>query len=171
VALPGPRPDGREVAQPLAQPPQPISPARPVIPPYPVAGARAKNAEVQSFGRMMLVGPQIRLKAEIKSCERLVIEGSVEGEVTETERLEIARGGHFLGVAKVESCLVDGLFEGELEVRGVLSLKANGQVKGSVRYGEIEIERGGTIAGSFGARAAGEAAPARAVKSGGPRPA
>ncbi len=177
VALPGPRPDRRPMAQPVtqpvakpvAQPAQPLNPARPVIPPYPVPGARGAGAEVQSLGRLMLVGPQIRLNGEIKSCERLVVEGVVEGQVSATERLEIPRGGYFHGTAKVESCLVDGIFEGELEVRGVLTLKANGQVKGTVRYGEIEIERGGVIAGTFGASAAGEAPPAQTLKPSGPR--
>ncbi len=171
------RDSARPVSRPVAQPLQASQPARPVIPPYPVSGARsaamtpampaqgpqisgpqpARTAEVQSFGRLMLVGPQIRLSGEIRACERLVVEGFVEGEVSDTERLEVARGGHFQGAAQIESCAIDGVFEGELDVRGVLSLKANGRVAGKVRYGEIEIERGGIIAGDFGARGAAEA--------------
>ena len=123
---------------------------------------------MQSLGRLMLVGPKIRLTGEIKACERLIVEGEVEGEVSETERLEVARGGRFRGIAQVESCMVDGLFEGELDVRGVLTVRSNGRIQGAVRYGEIEIERGGLIAGSFGAR--GEERTARPVETGGPRP-
>ncbi len=140
------RPVSRPVSQPIEQP------ARPAIAPYPASGA-----EVRSFGRLMLVGPQIRLNGEIKACERLVVEGIVEGEVSATERLEVVRGGRFQGRAQIESCAIDGVFEGELEVRGVLSLKANGRIVGTVRYGEIEIERGGVIAGDFSAHGAAEA--------------
>jgi cytoskeletal protein CcmA (bactofilin family) len=201
AAIPSdPRAPARVVSRPVAQPIE--QPARPAIPPYPVSGARgaaaasaalaqgplaspspARAAEVQSFGRLMLVGPQIRLSGEIKACERLVVEGIVEGEVSDTERLEVARGGRFQGTAQIESCAVDGVFEGELDVRGVLTLKANGRVAGKVRYGEIEIERGGVIAGDFSTRGAaevsGQAAAAqsgrshagRSAKPAGPRPA
>jgi len=170
-----PRAVSRPVAQPLEQP------VRTVIPPYPVSGAAAastvppRGAEVKSFGRLMLVGPQICLKAEIKSCERLVVEGIVEGVVSETDRLEVARGGRFQGMAQIESCAIDGDFEGELDVRGVLTLKANGRVAGTVRYGEIEIERGGMIAGDFrahgGAEISGRTATQQSLNSSGPRPA
>lgn len=197
-ARPVAQPVAQPVSQPVAQTPAggPV-PARPPIPPYPVsgpaAGARAAaapsagpavaapvaatplatnstGAEVQSLGRLMLVGPQIRLTGEIKACERLVVEGTVEGEVSETERLEVARGGAFHGTAQVESCMIDGLFEGELDVRGVLTLRSNGRVQGTVRYGDIEIERGGRIAGAFGPRG-GEAERdgTRPVRSSGPR--
>ncbi len=174
------RASARAVSRPVAQPIE--QPTRPAIPPYPVPGARGA-AEVHSFGRLMLVGPQVRLNGEIKACERLVVEGIVEGEVSGTERLEVARGGRFQGTAQIESCAIDGVFEGELDVRGVLSLKANGRVAGKVRYGEIEIERGGIIAGDFSARGAAEvpgqtaaAQPGRpqsgrSAKPAGPRPA
>jgi len=169
----GPHPVAQPLSRPVSQPiARPAAPTRPVIPPYPVPGARGASAmtsgaEVQSLGRLMLVGPDIRLTGEIKACERLVVEGAVEGEVSETERLEIGRGGRFQGSAEVEHCMVDGLFEGELDVRGVLTLKPNGRVQGTVRYGEIEIERGGRIAGSFGPR--GESQIARPVTASGPQ--
>ena len=184
ISQPVSQPKSQAVSRPVAQPVA-SAPARPVIPPYPVAGARgaaapagshapgfppaaSPGAEVQSLGRLMLVGPQIRLTGEIKACERLVIEGAVEGEVSETERLEIARGGRFQGGAQVENCMVDGVFEGELDVRGVLTIRPNGLIQGTVRYGDIEIERGGRISGTFGARA-GESQAAHPAKSSGPR--
>lgn len=189
VAQPLAQPAGHTASRPVtpplarpASPAQPSVPARPVIPPYPVPGARPKatgsapGAEVQSFGGLMLVGPQIQLSGEIAACERLVVEGVVEGEVSDTGRLEVARHGRFRGTARVDSCALDGDFEGELEVRGVLSLKSNGRFTGTVRYGEIEIERGGVIVGDFGLtgdratdQARGQGKDARAGTPAGPR--
>jgi cytoskeletal protein CcmA (bactofilin family) len=40
------------------------------------------------------------------------------------------------------------LFEGELTVEGCLILRATGRIIGTVRYREIEIERGGKLAGT-----------------------
>ncbi len=185
MAQPAGQAASRPMTPPLARPTSPAQssvPARPVIPPYPVSGARPKapgaapGAEVQSFGGLMLVGPQIHLSGEIMACERLVVEGLVEGEVSETGRLEVARHGRFRGTARVDSCALDGDFEGELEVQGVLSLKSNGRFTGTVRYGEIEIERGGVIVGDFGltgdqatGQVRGQGKDARAGTPGGPR--
>ena len=41
------------------------------------------------------------------------------------------------------------MYEGDLTVRNRLLIRSTGQVKGTVRYGEIEIERGGRITGSI----------------------
>ncbi len=158
------KPVGQAGASPRAEKP---SPARPAVPVPLAQPPSARGAAVQSFGRLMLVGPRVRLKGEIQACERLVIEGAVEGEVSATEHLEVARGGRFQGKARIESCAINGVFEGDLEVRGVLSLKANGRVSGKVRYGGIEIERGGIIEGDFAAQGAA-GVPDRIA---GPRPA
>jgi len=115
---------------------------------YPPAGDG--EAKVRGFGHLLLVGRDIRLTGRIKACERIVVEGAVEGEVLETSTMEIAPTGRFSGTAAVENCVVAGRFEGELTVSGVLTLKGDGRVEGTIRYGEIEIERGGVIAGSFG---------------------
>ena len=44
------------------------------------------------------------------------------------------------------SPLTDDLYE--LTVRKRLLIRSTGQVKGTVRYGELEIERGGKLSGS-----------------------
>jgi len=144
------QPGARPVAQPIAG--RTAGPC--LTPPILGPGQGTPTASVKTVGRVMLVGADIRLNAEIGACERLIVEGAVEGELSEAERLEIARGGRFRGTAEVEDCVVDGLFEGELTVHGVLALKANGRVTGTVRYGAIEIERGGTISGNFGTHGA-----------------
>jgi cytoskeletal protein CcmA (bactofilin family) len=149
--VPGPvQPPARPVAQPIAGRTAGPSVTQPILGP----GQGTPTASSKTVGRVMLVGADIRLNADIGACERLVVEGTVEGELSEAERLEIARGGRFRGTAEVEDCVVDGLFEGDLTVHGVLALKANGRVTGTVRYGAIEIERGGTISGNFGTHGA-----------------
>jgi cytoskeletal protein CcmA (bactofilin family) len=94
-----------------------------------------------------VVGRDIRLTGEIRACERLVVEGSVEAELTDIRTLEIAESGHFRGSAAVGECLVSGTFDGDLTVSGLLAVRASGRVGGAVRYAEIEVERGGRITG------------------------
>jgi cytoskeletal protein CcmA (bactofilin family) len=98
-------------------------------------------------GHTLVVGRDIRLTGEIRACERLVVEGSVEAELTDIRTLEIAESGHFRGSAAVGECLVSGTFDGDLTVSGLLAVRASGRVGGAVRYAEIEVERGGRITG------------------------
>ncbi|MCH7776829.1 MAG: polymer-forming cytoskeletal protein [Gemmatimonadetes bacterium] len=122
--------------------------------------ARRVGAEAQARarGRTLVVGRDIVLSGEIESCEKLIIEGRVEGDITDTKRLEIAETGRFKGKAVVEECLVAGVCEGELSVNGLLTLRAKGRVEGTVRYVEIEVERGGRLSGDVGVQAVREVA-------------
>lgn len=99
-------------------------------------------------GKRLIVGQGIRLAGEITACDRLVVEGFCEVTLNETRALEIAASGRFIGGCEVEEAEISGVYEGELTVRKRLLIRASGKVKGNVRYGEIEIERGGLLSGS-----------------------
>jgi cytoskeletal protein CcmA (bactofilin family) len=98
--------------------------------------------------KTLTVGREINLAGEITSCDRLVVEGEVRSDLERCQSLEIARDGAFRGKAKIASAEVAGLFEGELNVDGCLILRATGRIIGTIRYREIEIERGGRLAGT-----------------------
>ncbi len=76
-----------------------------------------------------------------------MVEGRVDADLRECEALEITPSGRFKGSAAVDYCDLNGEFEGELTVRKLLLLRAGARFTGTLRYGEIEIERGGKIIG------------------------
>jgi cytoskeletal protein CcmA (bactofilin family) len=49
----------------------------------------------------------------------------------------------------VENCTIAGLFKGNLSARGRVTLKSTGRIIGTLRYGELEIERGGKASGTL----------------------
>ena len=98
-------------------------------------------------GHTLVVGRDIVLTGEIEACETLIVEGRVEGEITDTRHLEITESGRFKGRAEVEECVVAGACEGEITVAGLLSVRSKGRIKGKVRYAEIEMQRGGRLSG------------------------
>lgn len=98
--------------------------------------------------RKLVVGQGIRLSGEIKKCEKLVVEGEVEANLNDCLSLEIAPNGQFNGAAAVEDAEISGRFDGELTVSGRLLLRSSGRINGDIRYADLEIERGGRIAGS-----------------------
>ncbi len=101
----------------------------------------------QAERRTMIVGREISLSGDIRSCNRLVVEGSVEATLHECREMEIAETGLFKGNASIEQAEVRGRFEGELVVSKRLLIRASGHVSGTISYGEIEIERGGKVSG------------------------
>jgi cytoskeletal protein CcmA (bactofilin family) len=103
--------------------------------------------------KLLIVNKDISLSGRIAACDRLVIHGSVQAVLEGTHALEIAESGRFTeGRAEVEEAEIRGLYEGELTVRGRLLVRSTGQVRGIVRYGELQIERGGKLTGTVSAR-------------------
>jgi cytoskeletal protein CcmA (bactofilin family) len=154
-----------EVAEKLEDLGIPIRPARQVTQPLVPArvteltrpGAEAdKTADSpstpranQAERRTMIVGREISLSGDIRSCNRLMVEGSVEASLHECREMEIAESGLFKGKASIEQAEVRGQFEGELVVSKRLLIRATGHVSGTITYGELEIERGGRVSGTM----------------------
>jgi cytoskeletal protein CcmA (bactofilin family) len=96
----------------------------------------------------MTVGPGIELKGEISNCAALVVEGNVDATL-DGEGLEISQRGVFNGTARVDSADIQGCFEGDLTVSGLLRIENGGSVSGTVRYGRIEVIAGGELSGEI----------------------
>jgi cytoskeletal protein CcmA (bactofilin family) len=109
--------------------------------------------------RKLIVGREIRLAGEITSCDWLVVEGSVEANLANCRDIEISDTGVYKGSASIEQAEIRGRFDGVLNVRRRLLIRAGGRVTGTVRYGQIEIERGGQISGDVQAQPANELPP------------
>ncbi len=131
--------------------PRPLPPAGfgPADRPAPQTRARPEDGET---GKRLIVGEGIQLKGEITACERLIVEGQVEVTMNATRALEIAPTGHFIGSCEVEDADISGVYEGDLSVRGRLIVHKGGRVVGKISYGELELERGGEIAGELSVR-------------------
>jgi cytoskeletal protein CcmA (bactofilin family) len=97
--------------------------------------------------RKLIVGREITLTGEIKSCDRLVVEGSVEANLANCRDMDIAESGCFKGSAAIDDAEIRGRFDGVLTVHKRLLIRATGKVTGTVRYGQLEIECGGQISG------------------------
>lgn len=128
------------------------------------ASAEAARPAPADEGSKLIVGPNIKLKgSEITDCEILVVEGRVEASMKSRD-IRIAEGGVFSGKAEIDVAEVRGNFEGELTARKRLVIHATGKVTGTIRYGAMMVEEGGSISGDVATLAAGNA-PARAAES------
>jgi cytoskeletal protein CcmA (bactofilin family) len=104
-----------------------------------------RDNEVEA--RKLIVGRGTSLSGEITSCDRLIIEGSVDANLQNCQHMEITETGVFKGNAAIDDVEVSGRFDGDLVVRKRLLIRASGHVSGTITYAEIEIEAGGRISG------------------------
>ena len=111
--------------------------------------ASSPAAAAEPANKRLIVGQGISLSGEITACDRLIVEGDVQVTLNETKAIEIAKTGRFTnGKAEVDEAEISGVYEGDLTVRNRLLIRATGKVRGNVRFGELEIERGGKLSGS-----------------------
>ena len=116
----------------------------------------------------LTVGPNIKLKGvEITDCDTLVVEGLVEATM-DSRVMVVEEQGAFKGSAQVDFAEIRGRFEGTLNARTRLVIRATGKVTGNVRYGSVVIEEGGQLGGEVHfAAAGGTGAPASGASSSG----
>lgn len=137
--------------QPVVRPPVVEAPRRAAD----VTAVTGRRAEVQPSSpddpdsKKLVVGRGIALSGEIRACDRLIVEGQVEATLSDSRSIEISASGVFKGKAQIEEAEISGRFDGELVVNHRLVIHATGRVVGNIRYGEIEIARGGIISGQI----------------------
>jgi cytoskeletal protein CcmA (bactofilin family) len=138
---PAPKPAARPAVEPalVALKPAPASGGDPRLPPR---GHRREGIDVHR----MVVGREIRLTGTIHDCDQLMIDGTVEADLTDCDDLQIAETGLFKGIASIGDADIRGRFDGTLIVRNLV-IRASAKVTGRIRYVQLQIERGGQISG------------------------
>ena len=142
-----------------------IPPRRPVIRPEVVrrsvdylSGGTESERPIGTYseGKKLIVERDIALSGTINACEKLIVEGRVEANINDCQEIEIAESGIFKGEAEIDVAEISGVFEGTLIARELLMVRNTGRVSGNIRFGRLEVERGGQIEGNVGVVAADE---------------
>ena len=91
-------------------------------------------------------GEGVTFKGSIAAPEKIVVHGTVEGDVVARDLL-VGPTGTIKGNVKVDQADIQGKVLQNIEARVCLSLRKSGRIEGSAVYGDIEIEKGGVLAG------------------------
>jgi cytoskeletal protein CcmA (bactofilin family) len=94
------------------------------------------------------VGDGVTFKGSISVPQRLVIHGTVEGDI-ESRELLVGSTGVIKGNVRVDEADVQGKIFENIEAKACLRLGKTGQIEGKAVYGEIEIEKGGVLSGEI----------------------
>ena len=126
-----------------------LSPSLGKVRAIPGVGAQGVGIKPISNTNRLNVGKNVKLKGGVVTCDILSVEGKIEASLPSSSEIEIGPGGYFKGKAKVTNADISGDFEGELQVKEILTIRKGGVVSGTVRYGKIVIESGGKISGDM----------------------
>ncbi|MEI7428606.1 MAG: polymer-forming cytoskeletal protein [Betaproteobacteria bacterium] len=96
----------------------------------------------------MFVGEGVTLKGSFSIPESITIAGTVEGDITAKE-VNISTTGIVKGLVKAEVVDIFGEMHDSLISNQALFIRSTGLMIGSVKYQEIEIEKGGRIEGQI----------------------
>jgi cytoskeletal protein CcmA (bactofilin family) len=99
--------------------------------------------------KQLVVGYGITVEGRIENCDCLVLDGTINCELSELKKLIICESGYFKGKGNIQQAEISGKFEGELVVNGHITIMPTGRVDGKISYKSIEIKPGGKFTGSI----------------------
>ena len=120
-------------------------------------------------GRKLVIGQGITMSGEIEACEHLIVEGTIEATLKGANVLDVYESGAFLGTVEIDEANIAGRFEGDITVKGRLTIEATGQVIGTISYKELSMEAGAVIDGAVSPIGSTNAAANATKKSSAPK--
>jgi len=91
----------------------------------------------------------IKIKGEISGEGNILIEGEVEGEITNVGSCSIESQGLVTGNISSESLIVAGHIVGNISATDRLEIQATGQVEGDIKVPRISIADGAKVNGTI----------------------
>ena len=102
----------------------------------------AKNTDATT-----IISQGSKIKGDFELNAKLHVEGEIEGKVNSINFVSIGKTGLIKGELKANRLLVDGIFDGELEV-DILEITKSGKVIGNIIIKDLIIEQGGVFEGT-----------------------
>lgn len=96
------------------------------------------------------IGAGVTLKGEISVPDLIVVDGTVEGDIT-ARVVCVGQSGVIRGNISATEADISGSITDHVEIKQLLIVRATGRVEGRVMYGEIELEKGAVVTGDLSA--------------------
>jgi cytoskeletal protein CcmA (bactofilin family) len=103
---------------------------------------RAPATEPTVIGRGTIIEGTVRV------CGRVQVDGQIDGTLIAEGHVSVGPSGSIVGEVVADQLAVGGRVEGKVNVREHLHIAPGGSARGDVRYGTLQVDRGGVIDGS-----------------------
>jgi cytoskeletal protein CcmA (bactofilin family) len=92
------------------------------------------------------IGKGVTIKGEINAPDVIVVDGTIEGDVT-ARSIRVGTTGVIKGNVTSEDADVHGSLSEKVEVREFLLVRSTGRIEGNVSCGDVQVEKGAVLAG------------------------
>ena len=96
--------------------------------------------------RHAVIGKDLAVQGTIRNAAVVEVWGSIVGAV-QADHVVIHRGGRVQGRVEADAANVDGMLDGRVRIRNLISIGSSGAVRGDVRYGGLALALGGSLLG------------------------
>ena len=95
-----------------------------------------------------VIGQGTVIEGTIRVSGRVQVDGQIDGSLIAEGHVSVGPTGTILGEVVAAELAVGGRVEGKVNVRDNLHIAPGGITRGEVRYGSLQVDRGGVIDGS-----------------------
>ena len=89
------------------------------------------------------------IEGKIKATNDIRIDGTIKGELFCDAKVIIGSSGVVEGTIKCQNAVIEGRFDGTLLVKDLLNIRETAKVTGDVKYGNLVVQSGAIISGSY----------------------
>ena len=95
-----------------------------------------------------VIGRGTVIEGTVRVTGRVQVDGMIEGTLLAEGPVSVGPNGSILGEVVAHELTVGGKVEGKVSVQENLHIAPNGVARGEVRYGSLQVDRGGVLDGS-----------------------
>jgi cytoskeletal protein CcmA (bactofilin family) len=95
-----------------------------------------------------VIGRGTCIEGTIRVSGRVQVDGQIDGTLLAEGPVSVGPSGSIIGEVAAHELAVGGRVEGKVNVREHLHVAPNGVCRGEVRYGSLQVDRGGVLDGS-----------------------
>jgi cytoskeletal protein CcmA (bactofilin family) len=89
------------------------------------------------------------VEGKVKATNDIRIDGSIKGDLICDAKVIIGPSGTVEGTIKCENAVIEGRFDGKMQVKELLNIRESAKVTGEVSYGKLIVQSGAVISGSY----------------------
>jgi len=89
------------------------------------------------------------VEGKVKTTNDIRVDGTIKGDLICDAKVIIGPSGIVEGTIKCENAVIEGRFEGKMQVAELLNIRENAKVTGDVIYGKLIVQSGAIISGTY----------------------
>jgi cytoskeletal protein CcmA (bactofilin family) len=95
-----------------------------------------------------VIGRGTLIEGTVRVSGRVQVDGRIDGTLVAEGPVSVGPSGSIIGEVVAHELAVGGRVEGKVSIREHLHVAPNGVCRGEVRYGSLQVDRGGVLDGS-----------------------